>query len=118
MSRLRLVPCRKLAAVAEAAGFKWVRCSGSHNTFRFADGRVLVIPDHGNQVIVWPLLRRITRDMGLTVDAYSRLVGQSRRPLKKSPMMYGRICRYNHFTIRYSLVQSETDEEPIHAWTS
>ena len=43
--RLRLLPYRKLAELAEAAGFKWVRCRGSHNTFRSADGQVIVIPD-------------------------------------------------------------------------
>jgi predicted RNA binding protein YcfA (HicA-like mRNA interferase family) len=74
MSRLKLVPYRKLAKVAEASDFEWVRCRGSHNTFRSADGRVVVIPDHGNKVIVHPLLRRIIRDLGLTVEEYNKLV--------------------------------------------
>ena len=74
MSRLRLVAYRDLAKVAEAAGFEWVRCRGSHNTFRSVDGRVIVIPDHGKQVIVRPLLRKIIRDMGLTVEEYNRLL--------------------------------------------
>ncbi len=74
MSRLKLLPYRDLAKVAEAAGFEWVRRRGSHNTFRSSDGRVVVIPDHGNQVIVRSLLRQIVRDMGLTVDEYNRLV--------------------------------------------
>lgn len=74
MSRLKLVPYRDLARVAEAAGFHWARRQGSHNTFRSDDGRVIVIPDHGSQVIVRPLLREIIRDMGLTVDEYNQLV--------------------------------------------
>ena len=74
MSRLKLLPYRDLARVAEAAGFEWVRCRGSHNTFRSSDGRVIIIPDHRNQVIVRSLLRKIVRDMGLTVDEYNRLV--------------------------------------------
>jgi predicted RNA binding protein YcfA (HicA-like mRNA interferase family) len=77
VSRLKLLPYRDLAKVAEAAGFEWVRCRGSHNTFRSPDGRVIVIPDHGNQVIVRSLLRQIVRDMGLTVDEYNRLVDSS-----------------------------------------
>jgi predicted RNA binding protein YcfA (HicA-like mRNA interferase family) len=68
-----LLPYRNLAKVAEAAGFEWVRCRGSHNTFRSAD-RIVVIPDHGEQVIVRPLLRKIIRDMGLTVEEYNRLL--------------------------------------------
>jgi predicted RNA binding protein YcfA (HicA-like mRNA interferase family) len=74
VSRLRLLPYRDLAKVVEAAGFEWVLRRGSHNTFRSADGRVIVIPDHGKQVIVRPLLRKIIRDMGLTVEEYNRLV--------------------------------------------
>jgi predicted RNA binding protein YcfA (HicA-like mRNA interferase family) len=75
VSRLKLLPYRDLAKVAEAAGFEWVRCRVSHNTFRSADGRIIVIPDHGKQVIVRPLLRKLIRDMGLTVDEYNQLVG-------------------------------------------
>lgn len=74
MSRLKLLAYRDLARVAQATGFEWVRRQGSHNTFRSPDGRVIVIPDHGNQVIVRPLLRKIIRDMGLTVEEYNRLV--------------------------------------------
>jgi len=74
VSRLKLVPYRDLAKIAEAAGFEWVRSRGSHNTFRGADGRVIVIPDHGKQVIVRPLLRKLVRDIGLTVDEYNQLV--------------------------------------------
>lgn len=74
MSRLKLLPFRELAKVVEMSGFHWVRCQGSHHTFRSADGRVIVIPDHGSQVIVRPLLRKIIRDMGLTVDEYNDFV--------------------------------------------
>ncbi|MFZ1472495.1 MAG: type II toxin-antitoxin system HicA family toxin [Anaerolineae bacterium] len=74
MSRLKLLPYRDLARVAEMAGFQWVRRQGSHNTFRAPDGRVIVIPDHGSQVVVRPLLRKIIRDMGLTVEEFNRLV--------------------------------------------
>ena len=73
MSRLKLLPFRELAKVAEKSDFHWVRCQGSHHTFRSADGRVIVIPDHGSQVIVRPLLRKLIRDMGLTVDEYNDL---------------------------------------------
>jgi predicted RNA binding protein YcfA (HicA-like mRNA interferase family) len=74
--RLRLVPYSTLARVAAAAGFQWVRCVGTHNTFRNPQGRSVTIPDHGAQVIVRPLLRRIVRDMGLTVEEYNRLLDE------------------------------------------
>lgn len=34
----------------------------------------MVIPDHGSQVIVRPLLRKILRDLGLSVEAYTWLL--------------------------------------------
>ncbi len=74
MTKLRLVPYRELAKVAEGSGFIWVRCEGSHNVFRHASGRIVVIPDHGSQVIVRPLLRKILRDLELTVADYHRLL--------------------------------------------
>ena len=74
MTKLRLVAYRQLSKVAEGAGFHWVRREGSHNVFRNAQGRIAVIPDHGSQVIVRPLLRKILRDMGLSVEEYDRLL--------------------------------------------
>ncbi len=37
-------------------------------------GRIVVIPDHGSQVIVRPLLRKILRDLGLSVEEYTRFL--------------------------------------------
>jgi predicted RNA binding protein YcfA (HicA-like mRNA interferase family) len=71
LTRLKLVPYRDLVRIAGAAGFEWARCRRSHNTFCSADGRVIVIPDHGKDAIVRPLLRKIIRDMGPTIDEYN-----------------------------------------------
>ncbi len=74
MTRLRLVPYRQLRQVAEVAGFTWVRREGSHNVFRHAEGKIVVIPDHGAQVIVRPLLRKILRDLGLSLEEYHNIL--------------------------------------------
>ncbi len=74
MTKLRLVDYRKLGKVAEAAGFQWVRRAGSHNSFRNAEGQIVVIPDHGSTVIVRPLLRKILRDMRLAIEDYHRIL--------------------------------------------
>ena len=74
MTRLRLVPYRDLSKIAEAAGFHWVRREGGHNSFRNADGRIVVIPDHGSQVTVRPLLRKLLRDIGLSIEEYHSLL--------------------------------------------
>lgn len=74
MSRLRLVPFATLAKLAEAKGFQRARQEGSHNVFRNAEGKIIVIPDHGSQVIVRPLLRKILRDMGVSIDEYAKML--------------------------------------------
>jgi predicted RNA binding protein YcfA (HicA-like mRNA interferase family) len=74
MTRLRLVAYRELRKLAEKAGFRWVRREGSHNTFRNEEGSIIVIPDHGSQVIVRPLLRKILRDMGISIEEYHRFL--------------------------------------------
>lgn len=74
MTRLRLAAYRELSQIAESAGYHWVRCVASHNTFRSAEGRIVVIPDHGSRPTVRLLLRKILRDLGLSVDEYHRLL--------------------------------------------
>jgi predicted RNA binding protein YcfA (HicA-like mRNA interferase family) len=74
LTRLRLVTYRELSKVVESCGFEWQRRQGSHNTFKNSEGRIVVIPDHGGQVIVRPLLRKILRDIGITVDEYHRIL--------------------------------------------
>jgi Predicted periplasmic or secreted lipoprotein len=76
LTKLRLVTYKELKKLAEAAGFQWQRCEGSHNTFKNAQGRIIVIPDHGAQVIVRPLLRKILRDMGLGVEEYYKILDE------------------------------------------
>ncbi len=75
MSRLQLVAYRDLRRVVEVVGFQWVRCRGSHNTFVHPDGRRIVLPDHGANVIVRPLLRKILRDVGLTPETSAQILG-------------------------------------------
>jgi len=71
MTRLRLLPFKEISKLAKYKGFAEIRCVGSHHTFRDKSGKTVVIPDHGNQVIVRPLLRKILRDMEVTVDEYN-----------------------------------------------
>jgi predicted RNA binding protein YcfA (HicA-like mRNA interferase family) len=74
LTKLRLVTYKELRKLAERSGFEWQRCVGSHNSFKNAEGRIIVIPDHGAQVIVRPLLRKILRDMGISVDEYHKIL--------------------------------------------
>jgi len=76
VTRLRLATYRELAKVAERAGFHWVRREGSHNVFRNDAGQIVVIPDHGSREIVRPLLRKLVRDLGLSLEEYHSILDE------------------------------------------
>jgi len=59
---------REVIALLVAAGFIEVRQRGSHKQFRHADGRATTVPFHAGRDISPILLRKIARDIGLTVD--------------------------------------------------
>ena len=59
---------REVIAILVALGFVEVRQRGSHKQFRHADGRATTVPFHAGRDISPILLRKIARDIGLTVD--------------------------------------------------
>jgi len=61
---------REAIAILVALGFSEVRQRGSHKRFRHADGRATTVPVHGGRDLSPILLRRIARDVGLTVHEF------------------------------------------------
>jgi predicted RNA binding protein YcfA (HicA-like mRNA interferase family) len=59
---------RELISILHALGFAEVRQRGSHKQFRHIDGRATTVPFHAGRDISPILLRKIARDIGLTVD--------------------------------------------------
>lgn len=59
---------REVAALLQSLGFEEVRQRGSHRQFRHPDGRGTTVPFHAGRDISPTLLRKIARDVGLTVD--------------------------------------------------
>jgi predicted RNA binding protein YcfA (HicA-like mRNA interferase family) len=59
---------REVVALLQGLGFAEVRQKGSHKQFRHPDGRGTTVPFHGGRDISPTLLRKIARDIGLTVD--------------------------------------------------
>ena len=57
----------ELIAILEAMGFFEARQRGGHKQFRHADGRGTTVPFHQGRDISPILLRRIAKDIGLTV---------------------------------------------------
>jgi len=59
---------REVIAILTRLGFVEARQRGSHKQFRHVDGRATTVPVHGKRDISPILLRRIARDVGLTID--------------------------------------------------
>jgi predicted RNA binding protein YcfA (HicA-like mRNA interferase family) len=51
-------------------GFAEARQRGSHKQFRHADGRATTVPVHQGRDIAPPLLRKICRDIRMTVEEF------------------------------------------------
>lgn len=78
MSKLKVVPYRILKKVIEECGFVWIRCVGSHNVFKHPNGQAITVPDHGSETIKGPLLRRLIRDLGLSIVEYNKLLHKNK----------------------------------------
>lgn len=63
---------QQVVTILQALGFIEVRQRGAHKQFRHPDGRGTTVPFHKGRDIAPPLLQKICRDIGLTVDAFLR----------------------------------------------
>jgi predicted RNA binding protein YcfA (HicA-like mRNA interferase family) len=59
---------REVERLLEALGFALARQRGSHRQYRHPDGRSTTVPFHSGRDIAPTLLRKIARDIGLSVD--------------------------------------------------
>jgi len=64
---------REVVALLEAHGFSEVRQRGSNKQFRHADGRCTTVPFHSGRDISPTLLRKIARDIRLTIEEFLAL---------------------------------------------
>ena len=55
-------------------GFKLERIHGSHLIFKHSDGRITVVPRHGNQEIGRGLLRKIALDLRVSPEELAKLL--------------------------------------------
>lgn len=70
MGETPILKPREVVAILLALGFVEVRQRGSHKQYRHADGRGTTVPFHSGRDIAPSLLRKIARDIGLTVDQF------------------------------------------------
>jgi predicted RNA binding protein YcfA (HicA-like mRNA interferase family) len=68
VGKLPVLKPREVAARLENLGFAEIRQRGSHKQYRHPDGRGTTIPFHAGRDISPTLLRKIAKDIGLTVE--------------------------------------------------
>ena len=72
MGSLPVLKPREVAALLARLGFQEVRQRGSHRQYRHPDGRGTTVPFHSGRDISPILLRKIARDIGITVEELLR----------------------------------------------
>ena len=68
MGSLPTLKPREMVALLEGLGFAEVRQRGAHEQYRHVDGRGTTVPFHAGRDISPTLLRKIAKDIGLTVE--------------------------------------------------
>lgn len=70
MGSIPVLNPRRVTVILERLGFKEVRQKGSHKQFRHPDGRSTTVPFHSGRDISPILLRKIAKDIGITIDEF------------------------------------------------
>ncbi|MDD4877977.1 MAG: type II toxin-antitoxin system HicA family toxin [Candidatus Nanoarchaeia archaeon] len=73
MTKPVTVPGRKLCKILEKLGFEKIHQRGSHIRYKHPDGRITVVPVHGNEEIGKGLLREILNQIKLSKEEYEKL---------------------------------------------
>ena len=70
MGNVPVLKPQEVIRILKVLGFEEVRQRGSHKQFRHPDGRATTVPFHKGRDIAPTLLRKIARDIGLTIEAF------------------------------------------------
>jgi predicted RNA binding protein YcfA (HicA-like mRNA interferase family) len=71
--KLALATGEELAKIAGKIGFLMVHRAGSHTIWKHEDGRTTTIPLHQNRDLPRGLVRKILKDMDLSVEDYLKI---------------------------------------------
>jgi predicted RNA binding protein YcfA (HicA-like mRNA interferase family) len=74
---LKPTKVRKILKALAQAGFRLERTHGSHLVFKHPDGRMTVIPRHGNEELGRGLLRKIAMDLRVTPEGLAKLLDEA-----------------------------------------
>ena len=70
MGSLPVLKPKEIAAILKQLGFLEIRQKGSHKQFRHPDGKGTTVPFHSGRDISPVLLKKIIKDIRLTVEEF------------------------------------------------
>ena len=70
MGNIPILKPQEVVKILKKLDFEEVRQRGSHKQFRHGDGRGTTVPFHKGRDIAPTLLRKIARDIGLTIAEF------------------------------------------------
>ena len=73
MGSVPVLKPNKVISILERLGFLEVRQKGSHKQFRHPDGRGTTVPFHAGRGISPVLLKKIAKDIRLTVEEFMQI---------------------------------------------
>ena len=71
--KLKPIKSEQLVKIVERLGFVKIRQSGSHAIYRHPDGRWTTIPIHRGKDIGVGLLRKILKDIDISVEEFNEM---------------------------------------------
>mgnify|MGYP001573842892 CR=1 FL=1 len=74
MSKLARLSGKELCRILEKLGFEKIYGKGSHIRFKHPDGRITVVPVHGNEDLGIGLLTAILKQIKLTREEFEKLI--------------------------------------------
>lgn len=73
MTKPILISGRQMCKLLEKLGFQLIHQSGSHARYKHPDGRLTVVPVHGNEDLGKGLLSEILKQIKLDREEYDKL---------------------------------------------
>ena len=73
MAKLVPISGRKLCKILEKLGFEKIHQAGSHARYKHPDGRLTVVPVHGDEELGKGLLAEILKQIKLAREEYDKL---------------------------------------------
>ncbi|MFH1831276.1 MAG: type II toxin-antitoxin system HicA family toxin [bacterium] len=74
MTKLPTISGKDLVKIIIKLGFSIARQKGSHLILKHSDGRVTVVPCHNNEDLDKGLLKKILRDIDMSMDDFIKII--------------------------------------------